>query len=1190
MPGFVALDDLLSQPDARGTFLVQLTSAAQLGALCAHAARRFGPSAASARGAPCAVVASVPVRSLWREVGRRLGLGSLSSDVEAAAQQVAAGLAEHGGLVVGALTPGSTWDLAVAESLGRRLGGERAGLVLVAVQPGEMRPANWDSTVFELEATPSDESLTRWWRAVSDEGLRRSRHHSTVSFEGLEQRWRRALGRTPSEAVEVEVARLVERLDGHDKMLLRRLALVNGPWPRARLDALAGPDTESAARRLLTHGLLDETNRGRSVRLADDVVGLAGEATTSDLVAAAEALIEVGASDPWAQAQAAVLLAGAGSLVEAEAAHVRAIRLADDVVARADLWASWGEAVEGQPREARHGCYLRGAELALSRGDADGALAWAERAMALEPDEFASVDVLGKAALGRGDLVAADVALGRALTLAHSPEQQATALAGRAEVRYAQGRLDEAGELASQVLALVADTTPAAVSARNTQGKLLLASGKWESAEEHFALDATLSARHGDASAQLRARLNRAIATMSSGRTHEARPMLEAVLHDGRAQGNERAVAFALSNLAVLAINRHDYGEALQLSERAIDVRRRIGERLGLARVITNLAELRLRLGMVEEAEQALSFGQLAVSRRSTAPRTTHFALIMARIHLARRATLAAARELETALAGVSGSSDGDMRSECHRVGVRIALEDGDVERARQELERAEQHSVSPCAHAEVALLRAMILRSAGQPAIDEAQQAVQLARRAGEEELLREAHGLVAQIARDESRPELAHSHLNQALVLRDHVLNGLPEHLRRNYLARRDVAWLGQLERELQAPEEAAPVSTTRVESRVAKGPRPRLLAGEDPAIRGLLEGIRKVGRTDATVLVLGESGTGKELVAEALHEASARRDAPIVKVNCGALVESLLLSELFGHEKGAFTGAVARKRGRFEMAEGGTLFLDEIGDISPATQVALLRVLQERTFERVGGTTPLRANVRIVAATHRDLRGMVERGEFRQDLYFRLSGLVLNVPALRSRLGDLPILARNLLDRIADERNEAPKRLSSEALVLLARHRWPGNVRELDNALRAASLFVDGTSIEASDLTEHVESLRTLRLPEAPASMRPPVGSGAASEPVDEPAGAEDESGEGVGDGETSDATETIYAELRAGKFGLFDLKRQLERDCIARALAETRGNITKAASILGMKRPRLSQLVKQYGLAAISAEGT
>src|SRR5262245_60834168 len=176
------------------------------------------------------------------------------------------------------------------------------------------------------------------------------------------------------------------------------------------------------------------------------------------------------------------------------------------------------------------------------------------------------------------------------------------------------------------------------------------------------------------------------------------------------------------------------------------------------------------------------------------------------------------------------------------------------------------------------------------------------------------------------------------------------------------------------------------------------PRKIVGRDPAILALIGAVQKVGASDATVLIQGESGTGKELVAEALHEASARRAGPMIKVNCAALVETLLLSELFGHERGSFTGAAARRRGRFELAEGGTLFLDEIGDISPRTQVALLRVLQDRTFERVGGVTSLRANVRIVCATHRDLRAMVARGEFREDLYYRLRQVVLEVPALR------------------------------------------------------------------------------------------------------------------------------------------------------------------------------------------------
>jgi transcriptional regulator with GAF, ATPase, and Fis domain len=375
-------------------------------------------------------------------------------------------------------------------------------------------------------------------------------------------------------------------------------------------------------------------------------------------------------------------------------------------------------------------------------------------------------------------------------------------------------------------------------------------------------------------------------------------------------------------------------------------------------------------------------------------------------------------------------------------------------------------------------------------------------------------------------------------------------------------------------------------------------REIIGDDPAVRGLLVAIRKVARSSSTVLVRGESGTGKELVAEALHRASERAQGPLVTVNCAALVETLLLSELFGHEKGAFTGALARRRGRFELAEGGTLFLDEIGDISARTQVALLRVLQERTFERVGGTTPIRANVRIVCATHRDLRSMVDRGEFREDLYYRLRGITLEVPALRARLGDLPRISENLLQRIAFERGEGSKRLAPDALTLLAQHRWPGNVRELENALRAASLFAESDVITASDLIDNVDDLRPLAdlpddrralnarvtpvPPAPPLSVARPGDSDSTLSDVDPEVDAPLPAGE-------ANATAVAYAQVRQGAVSLSDIKRQIERDCIARALAETKGNITRAASLLGMKRPRLSQLVKQYGLAAVSSEG-
>jgi transcriptional regulator with GAF, ATPase, and Fis domain len=344
---------------------------------------------------------------------------------------------------------------------------------------------------------------------------------------------------------------------------------------------------------------------------------------------------------------------------------------------------------------------------------------------------------------------------------------------------------------------------------------------------------------------------------------------------------------------------------------------------------------------------------------------------------------------------------------------------------------------------------------------------------------------------------------------------------------------------------------------------------MVGEDAQIKSLMAAVRKVASTSCTVLIRGESGTGKELVARAVHAASDRAMGPLVTVNCAALVETLLLSELFGHEKGAFTGASSRRRGRFELAEGGTLFLDEIGDISPRTQVALLRVLQERTFERVGGASPIHVDVRILCATHRDLKAMVDRGEFRQDLYYRLRGVTLDVPPLRHRMGDLPLICDHLLARVAGERDDTKKTLAPEALELLVRHRWPGNVRELENALRAASLFAEGPVISAEDLALNVDDLRRLVEGVPDADVAQDVGG---------PISTQD--GRGL-------ATTVAYAQVREGGTSLSDIKRQIERDCIARALAETKGNITRAAALLGMKRPRLSQLVKQYGLSGASS---
>ncbi len=245
-----------------------------------------------------------------------------------------------------------------------------------------------------------------------------------------------------------------------------------------------------------------------------------------------------------------------------------------------------------------------------------------------------------------------------------------------------------------------------------------------------------------------------------------------------------------------------------------------------------------------------------------------------------------------------------------------------------------------------------------------------------------------------------------------------------------------------------------------------RVRLPTGTSAAIRGVIALIRQVADHESTVLILGESGTGKEVIARAIHDLSPRRPRPFVAVNCGAIPAELLESELFGHEKGAFTGAVAARKGRFEIAEGGTLFLDEIGDMSPTMQVKLLRVLQERVFERVGNHVPIRCNVRIIAATHRNLEEAISRSTFREDLFHRLNVFPIEMPPLRDRIEDLPLLVRDFIaHNVAEGRGHVE--LSPPALAALALHRWPGNVRELANLIERLSIVCGGRIASVGDL---------------------------------------------------------------------------------------------------------------------------
>ena len=345
-------------------------------------------------------------------------------------------------------------------------------------------------------------------------------------------------------------------------------------------------------------------------------------------------------------------------------------------------------------------------------------------------------------------------------------------------------------------------------------------------------------------------------------------------------------------------------------------------------------------------------------------------------------------------------------------------------------------------------------------------------------------------------------------------------------------------------------------------------RMPTGRSPAVVEISRLIRSVAAHDSSVLILGESGTGKEVVARAIHDSSPRRHRPFVAINCGAITADLLESELFGHEKGAFTGAIATRPGRFEIADGGTLFLDEIGDMSLPMQVKLLRVLQERVFERVGNHKPIHCNVRIIAATHRDLEQAIGRGSFRQDLFYRLNVFPIDMPALRDRLADLPALIDEF---VASNEREGRARISftTGAHAALARHPWPGNVRELANLVERLSILHGGRAVDASDLPARYRPGIPDPLPEAAAPEAP----------------APDE-GETLTDREVLDLLERPpgpAAALELPAAGI-DLRRHLdtiERALVQQALERSGGTVAHAARLLGLRRTTLVEKLRKLG---------
>ena len=311
---------------------------------------------------------------------------------------------------------------------------------------------------------------------------------------------------------------------------------------------------------------------------------------------------------------------------------------------------------------------------------------------------------------------------------------------------------------------------------------------------------------------------------------------------------------------------------------------------------------------------------------------------------------------------------------------------------------------------------------------------------------------------------------------------------------------------------------------------------MVGRSKPMKMVYEMVEKVAKTDSAVLVYGESGTGKELVARAIHRRSARREGPFVKVNCGSLPRELVQSELFGHEKGAFTGAIRKKKGKFELAEGGTIFLDEIGDLPLEAQVNILRVLQTKEYDRLGGEETIHADVRVIAATHRVLREMVVEGAFREDLFYRLEVIPICLVPLRDRKVDIPDLVEHFLHKKCEEMNRPLKRLTDRAMAAMASYTWPGNVRELENVVERTLVLTDGNIVDVNDLPLDVEASRA----------------------------------------------EVSAEELEDSAIPLTRRLEDLERQLIEQALEQAGGVKTKAAEMLGIKTSAFYYKLDKYGL--------
>ncbi len=941
-------------------------------------------------------------------------------------------------------------------------------------------------------------------------------------------------------------ARRLERLTEADRGVLAALAVLRRPSDATLVAEVSGKKDAAVRLGQLSRARLVEAAPGAGRTLyscfrttdRDAVFAALSPIARRDLetraARALEALGEVEAAFALYQAAGDARAASVG-LAAAERLWSRgaldaAREVLEQVVARAD-------------GTGRSSALVLLAEVAERQGDPRAALAAWGRARALA-EPWRRREIRAKSSrlcLALGAPRPAE-RLARAVLAAGTGDLAGSeATAALAEARFLRGAYAEALSIAESAVA-----PQHRLALANTRGKALLTLGRLDEAHQAFLANAQGALAAGDGAERTRALLNAGVVAHRQGRRSEAKSAYRTALLESAS--SLQAVVHA--NLASLALEEGEAEEALAEAHRAISAFSRAGQKKEQAHAAENLARVYLYLGDLSRAgELALHAADLA--RQVGDPYlAAGAALVDAEVRFAQGEE--AADAFTQSASRFAALQNPRYERESLLLLAEAELTRGRAWEAHAALERARKAGAlsSPALAAGTHLLEAeLALGSGEEPAVAEALAA---ARRALLEEpqleLPARLYFLEGALAEKRGQPERAQAERLKAAHLVEELAARVPPDRRALFYARRRRrAILDAVGTAFQDAERLIPA---RPLSRRGAALPP--LVGATAAIERVNALIDRFGLSPATVLVRGESGTGKELVARALHDKSPRKSLPLVAVNCGALNEELLLSELFGHEKGAFTGAVKERKGRFELADGGTIFLDEIGDISPRAQVALLRVLQERSFERVGGSRTISVDVRVVCATNRDLEALMAKGAFREDLYYRLRGATLLLPSLRERLADLPLLCAHHLAKEAAKGGEV-RALSAEALRLFARYPWPGNVRELFNVLDTALLFATGPTLgpEAFELFPELFAERV-------------------AAPL--PAGAPD-----VG---ARHSDELDFFEVLTGRgCSLTDLHREVDRACMEGAMQQSGGVISEAARTLGMTRSRLSQLLHQ-----------